>query len=241
MNIGIIVQARNNSQRLPEKVTLPFYQDQSILEIILKKLKLTKYPVIVATTRQKQDNKIIQISKKENVLFFRGNEKNVLERFINCANKFKLSHIIRVCADNPFINIELISELIDSKSDYAVHFINNQPSIKTHWGIFSEFVTLKSLKKIQELTKNKIYQEHVTNYIYENPQKFIIKKLDPPKECLNKKVRLTVDTEEDFKITQKIYNNCIKNQSDFNLNTIINQINSELEKKMIELIKSNQK
>ena len=240
MKIGIIIQARNGSTRLPKKVTLPFYNNQTILEIILIKLKKLSLPIVIATTTNPEDDNISLIAKKEKAYVFRGNENNVLKRFIDCSHKFNFSHIIRVCADNPFLDIELISEMIQKDIDYSAHFFKNKASIKTHWGIFSEFVSLNALKKINLLTNAKIFQEHVTNYIYENQNEFKISKLNPPKICINKNIRLTVDTKNDFEIAKKIYQLCIQ-KNKFKLEHIINCINQDIKQKMIHEIKNNNK
>ena len=104
MQTGIIVQARTGSTRLPNKVLLPFYKEQCILDIILQRLKTLKYPVVVATSSHPNDNKIVKAAKKNNVQIFRASEENVLERYIDCAIENNFSNIIRVCADNPFID-----------------------------------------------------------------------------------------------------------------------------------------
>ena len=64
MQTGIIVQARTGSTRLPNKVLLPFYKEQCILDIILQKLKTLNYPVVVATSSHPNDNKIVKAAKK---------------------------------------------------------------------------------------------------------------------------------------------------------------------------------
>ena len=64
MKIGIIIQARNGSTRLPKKVTLPFYNNQSILEIILIKLKKLSLPIVIATTTNPEDDNISLIAKR---------------------------------------------------------------------------------------------------------------------------------------------------------------------------------
>ena len=81
--IAIVIQARSNSKRLPSKVLLPFYNEESILEIILKRLKKVNIPVVVATTTNELDNEIEKIVTKNNRICFRGDEENVISRFAN--------------------------------------------------------------------------------------------------------------------------------------------------------------
>ena len=128
------------------------------------KLKTLKYPVVVATSSHPNDNKIVKAAKN-NVQIFRASEENVLERYIDCAIENNFSNIIRVCADNPFIDTYLIEELVDESADYSAHFFQDKPSVQTHWEVFAEFVSLDALEKIHSLTKEKTFLEHVTNYV----------------------------------------------------------------------------
>ena len=84
---GIIIQARCGSSRLPNKMVLPFYQSQSILSILLSRLKkkITSTPIIVATTTNLKDDLITTICKQHNIPYYRGSENDVLQRFIDAA------------------------------------------------------------------------------------------------------------------------------------------------------------
>ena len=241
MQTGIIVQARTGSTRLPNKVLLPFYKEQCILDIILQKLKILRYPVVVATSSHPNDNKIVKAAKRNNVQIFRASEENVLERYIDCAIENNFTNIIRVCADNPFIDTNLIEELVDESADYSAHFFQDKPSVQTHWGVFAEFVSLDTLEKIHSLTKEKTFLEHVTNYVYLNPQLFNINRINPPILCHANDIRLTVDTIEDFKLAQTLYKLCVEKNSKFNLSTILENITQEMKIQMAETIAFNQK
>ena len=84
--------------------------------------------------------------------------------------------------------------------------MNGVPSIKTHYGFWTEYVTLNALKKVDSLTKDSLYHEHVTNFIYTHPEYFNFHLLDTPSILLTRnKIRLTIDTEADFKSAQTIY------------------------------------
>ena len=102
---AMIIQARVSSTRLPEKILMPFYDKYCCLELLVERIKpAIDIPIIIATSSNKKDNAIESLSKKMNVLCYRGDEHNVLKRFIDCAKQFNLKNIIRVCSDNPFLN-----------------------------------------------------------------------------------------------------------------------------------------
>ena len=237
---GIIIQARKGSTRLPGKMLLPFDGDKNVLEILLEKLKdhYSSYPIILATTTAPQDDKLAEIARNKKLIVFRGNEENVLSRFVEAGEKYQLDNIIRVCADNPFLDMPHIQKLIDEieNSDYDYVSYQNEeglPVIKTHLGLFTEAAKLQSLKKIQKATDKPLYFEHVTNYIYENPDNFKVNLLNLPEYFKQtKNIRLTLDTASDFEMEKKLY----KKYGHLETRELIKKIKQE--KDLLEKMKS---
>jgi len=227
-NLTIIIQARTGSTRMPNKMIIPFAGNKTILEIIVERLKLTDTRIIIATTNNKVDDALVKIIDNLNVDYFRGSENDVLNRFIKCAEYFNCENIIRVCADNPFLNLDAILELINvayqNESDYIGFIVNKKPSIKTHFGFWAEFVTLDILKKISYYTTDLIYHEHVTNYIYEHPEFFNIKWINTSPTINGREdIRLTIDTEDDFLNGKLFYNLLYKSEkNNITLDNLIN-------------------
>ena len=189
--IAFIIQARVGSTRLPNKILLPFYKEKSILELLVEKLSsFSGIPIIIAAPA--------------------NSENDVLDRFVQAAQYYGVDKIIRICSDNPFLEKNSINLLVQeakrTNADYISFNINGKPSIKTHFGFWTEFVTLKALLQIQAMTNESLYHEHVTNYIYTHPENFNIKWLQGPDELNGRTdIRLTIDTEKDFRTIQKIY------------------------------------
>ena len=216
---GIIIQARLGATRLPNKIILPYYKGLSIIELLIDKLK-TNYsdiPFVVATTESRNDDRLVDMLQKKLMKVYRGSENDVLERFIGAAKVYKFDNIIRVCADNPFFDFEgtisLLNKHFESLSDYTGYAVQGEiPSIKSHLGLWGEVVTLKALEKANSLTKEKLYHEHVTNYIYENNNEFHVNLIKAPEILFERKdIRLTVDTKEDFEMSKEIYERLVSN------------------------------
>jgi len=244
--IAIIVQARCGSKRLPNKMILPFFEDKSILEIIIHRLS-KKYKTILATTDSAKDNALANLANSLDVKVFRGSEDHVLERFINSAQTHRIDTIVRVCADNPFINIDLIDKLLSfyNREDYcSFKYFDGKPTILGHLGLFCEITRLDTLIKVNTMTKERLYQEHVTNYIYSNPKEFNIKLLDFPLQIPKYDgIRLTVDTQQDFDIIKDLYKKFGACQNIIELESMINYVSSNnvLLSAMDEEIKKNSK
>ena len=109
-----IVQARMGSKRFPGKM-LEKLGDHLILEWVITRLKRSKYisEIIVATSNLNIDDKIKNISSMMGVKCFRGDENDVLGRFTEAARKYNAYWVVRVCADNPFIDPIEVDRLID--------------------------------------------------------------------------------------------------------------------------------
>ena len=212
---GIIIQARISSTRLPKKMTKSFFNDKGIFELITEKI-LYFFPnttIVVATSSNPVDDEIEKLCLKLGVQCFRGSENNVLQRFIDAAVKFNISKIIRICADNPFLNMLALKELIEystnSNADYISYKTSlNKPSILTHYGLWAEYISINALLKVSKLTQDRFFTEHVTNFVYSNENLFDIDFILIPYTIeQHSNVRLTLDTQEDFLLLQEIYKN----------------------------------
>jgi len=220
-NIGLIIQARIGSTRLPRKMMIPFYNGDTILSLLIKRIKYAfpDYPIILATTENKADDEIALVGQNLGINTFRGNEEDVLDRFISASEHYNIRKIIRICADNPFLDVFALKYLMDSfiKTHYDYLYFslsNNRPTIITHFGFWAEAVSYEALKRIALSTQEKKYREHVTKYIYENPSCFNLKNIVIDKEIeSHSNIRLTVDTQEDFYLMQKIYASYIETKS----------------------------
>ena len=146
--------------------------------------------------------------KANGVLCFSGSETDVLDRFVKAAENSSVDQIIRVCSDNPFLSVSAMRQLIhrakESKADYVGFDVFGRPSILTHYGFWAEYVRLDALKKVQEFTQEKLYHEHVTNYVYSHPEDFSLEWISSSLEREDR-IRLTIDTMKDFQSAQNVY------------------------------------
>ena len=237
----IIIQARTGSTRLPRKMTRDFHSGKSVLEILLERL-LHGFvdkgygDMVVATTLSPNDDAIVEVCDRVGVKSYRGSEADVLQRFIDTARLFGAEKIIRVCADNVFLDTDslrrLAEEMERADSDYvSFHTRDGQPSILTHYGFFAEGVTLEALERVAQLTDLPLYHEHVTNGIHSGPWDFTtryveIEEMIPGLEN-HPDLRLTLDTESDFTTQQKIYADLQQRGSEMTPAEIIRYLDSE--------------
>lgn len=208
-----MLQARVGSTRLPQKMTLPFFEDKTILELIIIKLQqnFPDVPIVLATSALQENDILEEIAKGLHCMVFRGSENDVLQRFIDAAEEFQFDRIIRICADNPFLDVSEMQNVIrfaenNPSFDYVSFTVNGSPSIKTHFGFWTEYVTLQALKKVNLATKDSFYHEHVTNYIYGHEALFQIKFIAANSILQGRNdIRMTLDTAVDFTALSEIY------------------------------------
>ena len=219
-SVGCIIQARSDSKRLPGKILYKI-NNITILEILINRLrKLRIKKLIVATTKKKIDDKIEKISLKNKISIFRGDEKNVLKRYYYCAKKNKIKTIIRITSDCPLIDIKYVRKLLrfflKNKYDYVSNINNFLPD-----GMSCEIFNYKSLEKSFFEAKKKFDKEHVTPYIWKNPQIFKIFNLKIKKKP-KIRARLTLDYIEDFNLIEIIVKKFYKKNKYFSLSRIEN-------------------
>ena len=212
MSIGIVIQARMQSTRLPGKVLLPFWDGEPILGIQIRNIKsAVDAPVIVAIPRDASCDPLEEFVLSRGAECFRGDEQDVLERFIGAAELNGLSGIVRVCSDNPFLDMASLAELLATARrnpgcDYVSFNVAGRPSILTHFGFWAEYVGAGALRRVRELTAERLYHEHVTNYVYTHPDSFSIHWIEVPEEvAAYSDIRLTIDTAADMDICRKVY------------------------------------
>ncbi|MGR9073097.1 MAG: cytidylyltransferase domain-containing protein [Gammaproteobacteria bacterium] len=193
--VGIILQARTGSLRLPGKVLLPF-GGSTLLGWILDRCQSAPWPLIVATTDLPQDSAIVGYCKERDATYFCGSETDVLDRYYRCAETFGFEHVIRLTADNPFTDIEELARLVTFHLERCFDYSQSIARLPVGIGaeIFSHNALMISWREGRELQ----HREHVNEYILENPQNFSIGCLDVPLNKRRRSLALTIDTREDY-------------------------------------------
>ena len=122
-----IIQARLGSTRLPGKVLFPGADNKPLLLNLFERIKKSKYidKIIIATTKLKNDFKIVKICKKNNIEYFRGSNKNVLDRYYKCALKYKAKKVLRITADCPLLDYKFIDNFIYKSQKKKLNYFSN--------------------------------------------------------------------------------------------------------------------
>ena len=232
MTVVGILQARMGSTRLPGKVMKKIF-GKPMLELQIERIMRCRKidSIVVATSKSAQDDAIEKLCKQLNINIFRGSLNNVLLRFYEAAKNQSADHVVRLTGDCPLIDPEFIDRLIDfyfeEKCDYASNC--RPPTLPD--GLDAEIFSFEVLKKAK-LNAQGIHQlEHVTPYIFLNPEQFSIKNWKFEEDFSG--LRWTVDEIEDLAFVRKVYDAMYKKKPDFGMKDILKLIEKNSDLSMI--------
>lgn len=204
-----ILQARMSSSRLPGKVAMDANGIPMLayeISRILQSQKIQK--LVVATSTNKEDDRVEEIALSSGIECFRGSLENVLDRYYQCAKQYQATHIVRLTGDCPIIDAKVIDEAIalhlSSDADYTTNGIKRTfPD-----GLDTEIMTFDTLKYAHTYAKLPEELEHVTHFIYTHSHLFNIQHLCNSQDYSH--IRWTLDYKEDYELLKNI----IKSQED---------------------------
>ncbi|MEK9285546.1 NTP transferase domain-containing protein [Bradyrhizobium sp. ISRA442] len=198
VKLGVIIQARMGSTRLPGKVLRPI-GGKPLLGHVLDRAQALRHPatVVVATTLEPRDDAIFEFCKRRGTELFRGSEANVLDRYYQCARLHGFDHVVRLTADNPFTDIAELDRLIDLHLSRQADFSHSFRVLPI--GVGAEIFRFDALKETAERSTEPHHFEHVDEYMLEHPERFRTEQLDAAAGKEYPQARLTVDDETDYR------------------------------------------
>ncbi|MCH7561742.1 MAG: glycosyltransferase family protein [Thaumarchaeota archaeon] len=202
--LGCIIQARLCSSRLHGKIMMKIDDDNTVLSFLLNQLKNSKLidKIVVATTELGEDDMIFDYVTKLKIECFRGSDKDVLDRHFQCAKKYNFSKIVRIPADKPLIDPEIVDKVIEKFNSSNYDYVTNFQPYTFPYGTEVEVFNFKSLKKCWKESKLPSEREHVTPYIYKHKEKFNFFNLENKHNLSN--LRWEVDRIEDLELVRKL-------------------------------------
>jgi len=202
-----IIQARMGSTRTPGK-TMTEIAGHPLLYYSVNRVRMSSLisSVIVATTTEKKDDFIVSWCEQEKILYSRGSEKNVLDRYYQTAQKYSPDYVVRITSDCPFSDPDVIDRVIrDTISSHADYGATNIYHHTWPHGLDVEVIKYDVLVRAWESAINPYDQEHVTPYIRNHPELF--KLVESSLDQNYSIYRLTVDYPEDLELTKELIEN----------------------------------
>lgn len=227
----VIIQARTGSSRLPNKVLLPLFE-KTVLEHVLARVSEAKTisDIVVATTIDTNDIEIVRLCSNNNVRVFCGSQDDVLDRYYQVAKLLKPDNIVRITADCPLIDYQLLDEVVNEHIRGDYDYTSNDLEETYPDGLDVEVMKFAVLKESWVEAKMSSQREHITQYIVTNNK---YKKGSVNSDINYGDKRWTLDTKEDYLFIREVYNKLYKRKALFLMEDILELLECEPD---IELI-----
>jgi spore coat polysaccharide biosynthesis protein SpsF len=197
---GVFLQARLDSSRLPGKVLMPIQGKPLILHAMesLKKIPAEFHALL---TEEGSAASLLPIAREAGFELFVGSKPDVLDRFCAALAAFPVDTLIRATGDNPLVSWEMALRLLEEHqkldADYSGYF-----GLPTGCGV--EIVRSECLIKARRESSDPYDHEHVTPYLYRNPQLFTLHRPLAPRQ-LRSRFSVSVDTPADFERVRGVF------------------------------------
>lgn len=209
MKTTAIIQARMGSTRLPGKV-IKLLGFRTVLGQVITRVKACPLvdEVVVATTVLLQDDAIEKESRKYSVRVFRGSEEDVLARYHGAAQEADAQIVVRVTADCPLFDPQVLAAMLEQFLDTkcpgpAPDYLSNTLERTFPRGLDAEIFTRAALERAHREADKPFQREHVTPYIYQHPEFFLLKNFLNAMDLSAH--RWTLDTPEDYLLLESIF------------------------------------
>ncbi|MBS4035715.1 MAG: glycosyltransferase family protein [Ignavibacterium sp.] len=237
LKIITIIQARNGSSRLPNKVMMPLCGKPLLLRM-LERVFLSKLAgkVIVAITTDKSDDAIEANCTNNQIKFFRGHPTDLLDRHFKAALESNADAVVKIPSDCPLIDPQIIDKVlkfyIDNSDKYD--YVSNLHPATYPDGNDVEIFSMTALKVAWENATRELEREHTTPYFWENPDKFRIGNVEWETGLdYSMSHRFTIDYIEDYLFIQAVYDELYNRNPEFSVNDILELLERKPEIKQL--------
>jgi len=216
---SVIIQARMGSTRLPNKVLMPL-AGKPVLEHVIRRCQHAQMVgrVIVATTVDPQDLAVVNFASGLGVGVFCGSVSDVLDRYYQTARLFEVQHIVRITADCPMIDPDVIDLVIgryfDEGADYAANILKPTYPDGEDVEVFSFNVLQQSWQEARMLSE----REHVTPYMIKSGD---FKKINVAHNLDLNQYRWTLDEPRDYQKLSAVFDALYQKDAFFHMNDIV--------------------
>jgi len=202
--VASIIQARMSSTRLPGKI-LKYIAGRPMLAHVIERAAESKRSdmTLVATTVSATDDPVVDFCKTMEIPFFRGDEADVLDRYYQAAKHFQVDVIVRLTADCPLLDPEVIDKILETYLEGDFDYVSNTIERTYPDGLDTEVMRFKALETAWREAEWLSEREHVTPYIYKHPEKFRIAQVQDERD--NSGYRWTVDESADLEFVREIH------------------------------------
>lgn len=197
---AVCLQVRLDSTRLPGKALMKI-EDLTIIEHAMRALKGIEADKFLLLTTEECLEALSPYSDNWGFDLFAGPKEDVLKRFLLAARKYNISTVIRATGDNPLVSAQVANQVLKEHRSGGFDY-SNWTDAPLGTGI--EIVETDALERAADETAELYDHEHVTPWIYNNPDRFDLNIHQVPDQYLYK-CKVSVDTQDDLDEMKKIF------------------------------------
>jgi spore coat polysaccharide biosynthesis protein SpsF len=206
VKVVALIQARMGSTRLPGKVLMDLAGQPMLARVVERARRASRVDeVVVATSTLPGDDAIEALCRARGWACFRGSEGDVLDRYYHAARAHEADVVVRVTADCPLLDPELVDDVVAALlADPGHQYASNVHPRRTYpRGLDCEAMRAGALARAWREASAPVEREHVTPYLWHQPELFLPASAAGHEDHSSE--RWTVDTPEDLELVRRLY------------------------------------
>lgn len=200
------IEARMGSTRLPGKVLKPAV-GKPMLELMIERLR--RVPsldgIVIATTVNAADQPIADLARRLGVGCHRGSEEDITARLLGAAEEHAIDVLVETTGDCPLIDPAIVERCIQAYRDSGVDYVSNVLERTYPIGMDTQVFSAAVLADVARRTNDPVEREHGSLFIYRHPELYSLKNVTAPAAFTEPKLRLTLDTPEDYALITGVF------------------------------------
>jgi len=202
LKTAIFIPVRTKSTRLPNKALLEI-KGKLVIEHLIDRVKLAKLPelIVLCTTTSPEDAILVDIAQKNNISYFQGNEKDILDRYLQAALKYEVDFIVNADGDDIFCDPEYIDKVIELFIKTGADFITCKG---LPFGATPIGVKVEALKKACQLKEENDTETGWGRYFTKSGL-FRVEYLKAANEVNRPDIRMSLDYPEDYQFFKEVF------------------------------------
>jgi len=224
MSVTAILQARMTSSRLPGKVLMDI-EGMPMIGRQIERIKGAKLldEIVVATSTDPSDDVLAEYVESIGVRVQRGSLNDVLQRFVDVLDNSSCRTVVRLTADCPLADSEVIDEAVEMFKNSGVDYVSNSLDRTFPRGLDVEVVRPEVLREVAQKDFRPMSREHVTYGVYTRTDIYSTKNFHQNPSFAN--FRWTVDTQDDLNFVRCVFENLHAKNANFRQREILSWLN----------------
>ena len=177
--------------------------------VIRRVMDSTEADAIVLALPDTAENDLLEnLGREIGCAVYRGSENDVLKRLMASVQEFEPDTVVRVCADRPLVDPQVLDDTVRLFNSRAVAdrplelAFSHKAGMGEDWpfGFGVEVLSFASLDWLDRSVTNEFEREHVTLHMWNNAEKLSIEPLPCPLTYskLGPDYKLDLDTADDL-------------------------------------------